>query len=115
SIEVSDASRRLKPGMFGRIGIVLDMHASALQIPRSAIVGNAGQSAIFVVSKDIVERRSISTGYAENGQIEVLQGLDDTDEFVVVGQTSLKNGSKISVINAPESATSAADNESSPE
>jgi len=115
SIEVSDASRRLKPGMFGRIGIVLDMHASALQIPRSAIVGNAGQSAIFVVSKDIVERRSISTGYAENGRIEVLQGLDDTDEFVVVGQTSLKNGSKISVINAPESATSAADNESSPE
>lgn len=115
SIEVSDDSRRLKPGMFGRIGIVFDMRANALQIPRSAIVENAGQSSVFVVSEDVVERRLISTGYAESGRIEVLQGLDDIDEIVVVGQTSLKDGSKISVINAPVTTTSAADNESSPE
>ena len=115
SIEVSDDSRRLKPGMFGRIDIVLDMHANALQVPRSAIVENAGQNSIFVVSEDVVERRIISTGYAESGQIEVLQGLDDMDEIVVVGQTSLKNGSRISVINAPAATTSAADNDSSPE
>jgi membrane fusion protein (multidrug efflux system) len=115
SIEVSDASRRLKPGMFGRIGIVFDMHANALQIPRSAIVESAGQSSVFVVSEDVVKRRLISTGYAESGQIEVLQGLDDIDEIVVVGQTSLKDGSKISVINAPVTTSSAADNEPSPE
>lgn len=115
SIEVSDDSRRLKPGMFGRIDIVFDMHANALQVPRSAIVENAGQTSIFVVSEDVVERRIISTGYAESGQIEVLQGLDDMDEIVVVGQTSLKNGSRISVINAPAATTSAADNDSSPE
>ncbi len=115
SIEVSDATRRLKPGMFGRIGIVFDMHADALQIPRSAIVENAGQSAVFVVNEGVVERRLISTGYSESGQIEVLQGLDDMEEIVVIGQTSLKDGSKISVINAPATATSAADNDSSPE
>lgn len=115
SIEVSDGSRRLKPGMFGRIGIVFDMRANALQIPRSAIVENAGQSSVFVVSEDVVERRLISTGYAESGRIEVLQGLDDIDEIVVVGQTSLKDGSKISVINVPVTTTRAADNESSPE
>jgi membrane fusion protein (multidrug efflux system) len=115
SIEVSDASRQLKPGMFGRIGIVFDMHANALQIPRSAIVESAGQSSVFIVSEDVVERRLISTGYAQSGQIEVLQGLDDMDEIIVVGQTSLKDGSKISVINAPATTTSTADNESSPE
>ena len=115
SIEVSDASRRLKPGMFGRIGIVFDLHANALQIPRSAIVESAGQSSVFVINEDSVERRLISTGYAESGQIEVLQGLDDTDEFVVVGQTSLKDGSRISVIGTPAPATSAADNDSSPD
>jgi len=115
SIEVSDDSRRLKPGMFGRIDIVFDMHANALQVPRSAIVENAGQTSIFVVSEDVVERRIISTGYAESGHIEVLQGLDDMEEIVVIGQTSLKDGSRISVINAPAATTSAADTESSPE
>jgi membrane fusion protein (multidrug efflux system) len=115
SIEVSDESRRLKPGMFGRIDIVFDMHANALQVPRSAIVEHAGQSTLFVVNEEVVERRIISTGYAESGQIEVLQGLDDMEEIVVIGQTSLKDGSKISVINAPATTTSAADNESPPE
>ncbi len=115
SIEVSDASRRLKPGMFGRIGIVFDMHANALQIPRSAIVENEGQSSVFVVNEGVVERRAISTGYAESGQIEVLTGLEDTEEIVVVGQTSLKDGSKISVINAPPTAISATDRKSSTE
>jgi membrane fusion protein (multidrug efflux system) len=100
TIEVSDPSRRLKPGMFGRVGIVHDMHANALQVPRSAVIEEAGQTSVFIVSEGVAERRNITTGYAENGQVEVLQGLEDADEIVVVGQTSLKNGSKVSVINA---------------
>ena len=104
SIEVSDPSRRLKPGMFGRINIVYDMHRDAMQIPRSAIVEEAGQPAIYVVADNIAERRIIRTGYAAAGQIEVLDGLGETEVFVIVGQTSLKNGSKVSIINAADAA-----------
>ena len=86
--------------MFGRVSIVHDMHANALQVPRSAVIEEAGQTSVFIVSEGVAERRNITTGYAENGQVEVLQGLEDADEIVVVGQTSLKNGSKVSVINA---------------
>lgn len=108
SIEVSDPSRRLKPGMFGRINIVYDMHEDALQIPRSAIVEEAGKTAIFVVADDVAERRIIRTGYAESGQIEVLEGLDDVEAFVIVGQTTLKDGATVSIINAAESGEAAA-------
>ncbi|MDZ7768948.1 MAG: efflux RND transporter periplasmic adaptor subunit [Woeseiaceae bacterium] len=38
TIEVSDPTRRLKPGMFARVNIVSDMRAQALQIPRNAII-----------------------------------------------------------------------------
>lgn len=113
TIEVSDSSRRLKPGMFGRISIVYDMHADAMQIPRSAIVEEAGQSAVYVVDEDVAERRIIRTGYAEGGQIEVLEGLADSEEFVVVGQTSLKNGSRVSIINAVDASETAVSNDSS--
>ena len=113
SIEVSDPSRQLKPGMFGRISIVYDMHADAMQIPRSAIIEEAGQSAVYVIDDNIAERRVIRTGYAEGGQIEVLEGLDETEMFVTVGQTSLKNGSKVSIINAAEAAETAASNDTS--
>ncbi len=100
SIEVTDPLRRLKPGMFGRINIVYDIHKNAMQIPRSAIVEESGQSAIFVVSENVAVRRIIRTGYVEGARIEVLEGLEESEVFVVVGQTSLKNGSKVSIINA---------------
>jgi len=113
SIEVSDSSRRLKPGMFGRIDIVYDMHGNAMQIPRSAIVEEAGQSAVYVIEDDVAERRIIRTGYIEGGQIEVLDGLNETEAFVIVGQTTLKNGAKVSIINDAEVGETAASNDES--
>lgn len=106
SIEITDPTRRLKPGMFGRINIVYDMHEDAMRIPRSAIVEEAGQSAVYVVADNVAERRIIRTGYADGGQIEVLEGLGETEVFVIVGQTSLKNGSKVSIINSADADTS---------
>jgi len=98
TIEVSDPSRRLKPGMFGRISIVYDSRANVLQIPRSAIIEGAESSYVYVISGDAVEKRFIQTGYAAGGFIEITDGVQDDDEIVYVGHTNLKDGSKVSVI-----------------
>ena len=99
--------------MFSRISIIYDRHANALQIPRSAIVEEAGQSAVYVIADNVAERRVIRTGYAEGGQIEVLEGLEETEAIVIVGQTNLKDGSKVSVINAAEVGEAAVSNDTS--
>ncbi|HET6629188.1 MAG TPA: efflux RND transporter periplasmic adaptor subunit [Woeseiaceae bacterium] len=99
TVEVVDETRRLRPGMFGRVDIVYDSHANALQIPRSAIMEDAGESIVYVVEEGTAHRRVIRTGYTNKGQIEVLDGLHDADRFVLVGQAGLKPGSKVSVIN----------------
>ena len=100
TIEVIDETRVLKPGMFGRIDIVHDVHTNALLVPRSAVIDADGQSSVFIVADDVAERRQVATGFAENGQVEILDGLADGDQVVVVGQTSLKDGSKVSIIGA---------------
>ena len=41
----------LKPGMFGRIEIVYDHHEDALTVPRSAVIEEDGETAVFVVDK----------------------------------------------------------------
>lgn len=99
TIEVVDPTRRLKPGMFGRISIVSDRRDNALQIPRSAIVDDGASAAVFVVEEGQAKRRSIKIGYAADGMVEILDGLADDDRFVVVGQTGLKDGSTVNVIN----------------
>jgi membrane fusion protein, multidrug efflux system len=47
--EFRDKSRTLKPGMFGRIDIVYDHRDEALTIPRSALIEEDGETAVFVV------------------------------------------------------------------
>lgn len=108
TIEVSDPSRRLKPGMFARISIVSDMHANALQIPRNAIVEDAGASVVFVVGADTAKRRIVRTGYSENGRVEVLEGLADDEMIVIVGQAGLKDGTKVAIIETSDPDRSAA-------
>ncbi|MCI0517898.1 MAG: efflux RND transporter periplasmic adaptor subunit, partial [Woeseiaceae bacterium] len=110
TIEVTDASQRLKPGMFGRISIVYDMRANALQVPRSAIVDEAGETSLFVVDGDVAHRRTVVTGYAQNGFIEITEGLSDGENIVTVGQAGLKDGAKVAVLNALAEGESAANN-----
>ena len=99
TIEVSDQTRSLKPGMFGRINIVYDRRENVLQIPRSAVIEEGGQSIVFIVDKGIAEKRTITTGFSEGGNVEILSGLSDNDEIVFIGHINLKNGAKVSVIN----------------
>jgi membrane fusion protein, multidrug efflux system len=113
TIEVSDETRRLKPGMFARIGIVLDVHTNALQVPRSALIDTTGTTSIFVVEDEVAHRREVETGFSGNGRVEITAGLTDSDIFVAVGQSGLKEGSKIVIINVDEPAKSAASNDAS--
>jgi membrane fusion protein (multidrug efflux system) len=111
TVEVYDETRRLKPGMFARLHIIYDMHADALQIPRSAIVEEAGESAVFVIAENTAQRRPVQTGYAESGRIEIVEGLAENENFVLVGQSGLKEGTRVSVINSGDTSEKAASND----
>jgi membrane fusion protein, multidrug efflux system len=98
TIEVLDPKHELKPGMFARVGIVLERRAAALRIPRGAIVEAEGAPTVFVANGDKAEQRSIKTGLTNAGLIEVIEGLSGEERIVVVGQNGLKSGSSIRLI-----------------
>jgi membrane fusion protein (multidrug efflux system) len=98
TIEIADEQRRIKPGMFGRINIVYDQHANVLQIPRSAIVEDAGETAVFVVEDDKAVRKLVETGYSDSGMMEITLGLSDGDRVITVGQIGLKDDALVTII-----------------
>ncbi len=108
TVEISDEERRIKPGMFARLSIVYDRHANALQVPRSAIVEDAGESSVFVVEDNIAIRKFVETGFSEKGMIEITAGLDDNDAVITVGQVGLKADASVTVINAADDDSEAA-------
>ena len=113
TVEITDEQRRIKPGMFGRIGVVYDVHEDALQVPRSAIIEHQGTASVFVVEDSHAVRKIVETGYSNKGMVEIVSGLQDGEQVVTVGQASLKQDSRVNVINRAGDAERTADANSS--
>jgi membrane fusion protein (multidrug efflux system) len=98
TVEIVDTKKRIKPGMFGRIGVIYDVHENALQVPRSAIIDDDGAASVYVVIDDRAVRKTVETGYSNRGLVEIVGGLEDGERVVTVGQGSLKQDSRVTVI-----------------
>jgi membrane fusion protein (multidrug efflux system) len=92
---IDNADGNLAPGMFGRFTIAYEKHANALVIPANALLDEDDETTVYVVQNDEVVRRSVEVGIEENGRVEILDGLLDEDEIVVVGHSGLRDGSKV--------------------
>jgi membrane fusion protein (multidrug efflux system) len=92
---VDNNDGHLVPGMFARFTIAYEKHAGALIIPDAAIVEEDDELTVYVVASGAVARRIVTTGIATDGQVEILSGLADDDQIVVVGQSGLRDGSRI--------------------
>ena len=68
-----------------------------LTVPRGAIRADQGQSIVFVVVEDRVERRAVRTGDARGDQVDIVSGLAAGERVVVEGPPGLSDGSRVVV------------------
>lgn len=92
---VDNLNNELAPGMFARFSIAYEKHHDALIIPAAAIVEEDDQTSVYVVTNGQAIRRIVATGIAADDQVEILAGLADGEEIIVVGHTGLRDGSKV--------------------
>jgi membrane fusion protein (multidrug efflux system) len=92
---IDNAAADLVPGMFARFTIAYEKHEDALLIPGNAVVDEDEESSVYVVADGAVVLRTVETGIRSGDQIEILNGLADEEEIVVVGHSGLRDGSKV--------------------
>ena len=92
---IDNAAGHLAPGMFGRFTIAYEKHANALVIPAHALLDEDEATTVYVVRDNEVVRRAVDVGIEENGRVEILGGLQDDEQVVVVGHSGLRDGSKV--------------------
>lgn len=86
----------LLPGMFARASLVLSRREDALLIPEASVIPGQGGPAVFRVNQGEAMRVSIKTGVRQDGQVEVLSGLQEGDSVVESGHIKLR-GAKAAV------------------
>jgi membrane fusion protein (multidrug efflux system) len=92
---IDNADGNLAPGMFGRFTISYEKHTNALVIPANALLDEDEETSVYVVRNGEVVRRTVEIGVEEDGRVEILGGLLDDDQIVVVGHSGLRDGSKV--------------------
>ncbi len=106
-ITAFEGGELLQPGMFARIRIDYDERANALVVPRSALLEDQSDVAVFVVRDAKAQRVPVKLGYSEGEWVEVRDGLKMGDSVVTAGKVALRDGSDVQVI-GQESARAAA-------
>jgi membrane fusion protein (multidrug efflux system) len=95
TVIIDNAAADLVPGMFARFTIDYERHNDALLVPDNAVVEEDDEASVYVVADGAVALRSVETGIRSGDQIEILSGLADDEEIVVVGISGLRDGSKV--------------------
>lgn len=94
-----DQEGLLRSGMYANALLLIDEKKDTLLVPRDAVTMVGDQEFVYVVDGNTVEQREITTGLANNGQIEVVSGLEPGETVVTAGQSNLVDGAKIEVVN----------------
>ena len=92
---INNEDGNLAPGMFGRFMVAYEKHPNALVIPANALLDEDEETTVYVVENDAVVRRAVEIGIKDDGRVEILGGLLDDDQIVVVGHSGLRDGSKV--------------------
>ena len=95
TVLIDNKNGELAPGMLGRFIIAYEEHSNALTIPTIALVDDDEQASVYVVNDGEVVRRIVETGIEADGRTEILGGLSENEQIVVVGHGGLRDGSRV--------------------
>jgi len=93
-----DGANKLRPGMFGRVEIVYDQRADVLTLPRTALLEDEGESAVYVVRNKKAVRVPVQLGYLDGEVAEVRSGVKEGDQVITAGKVAVRDGTEVEVI-----------------
>jgi len=89
-VAVENPGERLRPGMFGRVRISVQVAKDAIVCPVDAVIrSRTGEYLLVQRMPGKYDNRRVKLGLTENGLVEVLDGAFPGDQVVLVGNSLL--------------------------
>ena len=97
-VNIPNPELRLKPGMYGRVSLIAEVHQDALLLPRQAVIpGGNGEYWVYVVQQGRATRTPVEVGYEQGDEVEVTEGVALTDRVIVAGADKVEEGSPVEI------------------
>jgi len=96
-ILVDNGDRRLKPGFFAKGSIHTQVDENVLAVPDTAVSTLAGESSVFVVTGNKVNKRTVTLGVRMEDTLEVTTGLEGNETLATSNLSELADGVVVAV------------------
>ena len=94
---VGNPELKLRPGMFARVNLQLDVREQAVWVPEQAIVPRGRDSYVYRIVDGKAEERRVRTGARKVGEVEIVDGVAAGDLVVTEGNHRLRPGAAVAV------------------
>lgn len=99
-IDVPNPGHLLKPGMYGRVELLLELIKGALVVPLEAVGGVEGRASIMIVRDGKVAVQPVRVGVADGPRLQIVQGLASTDQVIMQGRDLVRDGQAVKAVPA---------------
>jgi RND family efflux transporter MFP subunit len=93
-IIVQNTDRKLLPGYFAEVHILMGKKDNCISVPRSAIVDDR----VFVLQSGLALAKKVQVGILTENYAEIASGLKDGDLIVISGNKALPDSAEVNVI-----------------
>ncbi len=94
--------RRLRPGMFMAVRLLVSQRENAVLVPEMAVVAEGDRPHVYVLEEsedqDSVRRVDVQIGTRLPGEVEIQEGLSEGDRVVTYGLQRLQDGATVRVV-----------------
>lgn len=100
-IEIPNPVRKLRPGMYVNVEIVLEEHEDVFLVPASSIVIRDGKKVVFALenkSPDKAVQKEVVTGIVTTDTVEVISGIEEDTRVIIEGNLFLEQDQPVRVI-----------------
>jgi membrane fusion protein (multidrug efflux system) len=91
----SNSSRKLAPGAFARISLILEELPDAVRIPSEAIIGDLDGSKVFVLKNGKATEKRVETGLRTESEVQITNGLQPGDTLILTGLLQIIDGTPV--------------------
>jgi membrane fusion protein (multidrug efflux system) len=106
--KVANAENLLRPGLFARVSLILELKPNALTVPEQAIVPRGDAQLVFQVIDGKAKQTRVTIGTRRDGRVEIVEGLAKGDVVVTAGHQKIRDGAAVTIINGAKGPTEGA-------
>ena len=98
TVGIKGDTNLLRVGIFVNVHIVIAVHKDAILIPKTALIYDGDQRYAFVIQDTVATKTLLDIGFSDRDNVEILSGIEEGAQVIVVGQEGLKDKARIKIV-----------------